>query len=179
MDDKQRNMGSSREIDENNAWDKLSMWETIVDRRIQDWLGDGDMSGHSGAGQPLNLERFEGVPDDERMAQKIMKDHDVVPPWLSKGYALRDKYEKLMRRLQQYVRDYQRRKQAALVSGSYVKEREADDRWQAAIKGLRRDIASYNRELLDYNLMTPPQIGQMVPLDADEVIRKARQSAGV
>ncbi len=179
MDDKQRNMGSSREIEENNAWDKLSMWETIIDQRIQDWLGDGDMSGHPRAGQPLSLDALEGVPEDERITRKIMKDNDVVPPWLSKGYALRDKHAKIMKRLNQYVRDYQRRKQAALVSGSYVKEREADERWQAAINGLRRDIDKYNRELLDYNLMTPPQIGQMVPLDADEVIRKARQSAGV
>jgi hypothetical protein len=179
MDDKQRNMGSSREIEENNAWDKLSMWETVVDQRIQDWLGDGDMSGHPRAGQPLNLDALEGVPEDERMAYKIMKDNDVVPPWLAKGFALRDKHDKIKRRLRQYAADYARRKQAALVRGSYVKEREADERWQSAIAGVRRDIEKYNRELLDYNLMTPSQIGQMVPLDADAEIKKARRAAGV
>lgn len=178
-DEKRKRLWKSDQefVEENEAWDRMRMWETLVDERIRKWLGDGNMSAHPLAGQKLDLDKPGGVPEDERLAYKIMADNDVAPAWLSLGYALREKHAKILKRLYHYARDYQRRKHQALVRGSYVKEREADERWQAAAASIRDDIAKYNSELLEYNLMVPPRIGQMVPLDADDLIDEALRAA--
>jgi hypothetical protein len=61
--------------------------------------------------------------------------------------------------------------------GSFLRDRHADDRWQEALKRIRDEIAKYNAELLDYNLQVPPQVGQMVPLNATELIQRVLERA--
>lgn len=164
-------------IEENNAWDRLSKWETIVDERISAWIGDGNMADHPLAGQRLDLHDDEHVPEDARIAHKLMRDNDVVPAWMALAFTLKDKHAKILKRADNYARDYVKRRQDALVAGSYVRDKHARDRWQEALKRLRRDVGAYNSELLNYNLSVPPQIGQMVPMDAEALISDALQRA--
>jgi len=170
-------MNDKRQLEENRAWNRLSKWETWIDEKVRQIIGDGDMSGHSGAGQPLQLDRQEFIPEDERIAYKMMQDNDVVPPWLSLAFTLRDKHRKILRRLHQYARDYAQRKQDAIRAGSFMRLQHAEDRWQAAVARLNRDVGLYNRELLNYNLMVPEQIGQMVPINIKEELDFALQQA--
>ncbi len=162
-----------RKIEENNSWNQLSKWDSIVDERIREMIGDGNMSWHPKAGQPLEFEDESNVPEELRLAHKIMKDNDAVPPWMSLGFTLRDKYEKITKRLKQYARDYVARRTMAINKGSFILHREADERWQKATRQLRIDIANYNSELLNYNLKVPKGIDQMIPLDADMMIDSA------
>lgn len=164
-------------LEENNSWNVLRKWETLVDERIRALIGDGDMSGHPGAGRPLLLASDEHIPEDQRLVYKIMKDNDAVPAWVSLGFALRDRHDKIHRRLEQYAQDYLRRKQEAMQLGSFIRDRHADDRWQEALKRIREEISRYNGELLDYNLQVPPQIGQMVPLNPAELTQNALERA--
>lgn len=167
---------SGREIEENNAWDHLSKWDTLVEERIRKLIGDGDMSWHPKAGQRLEFDD-ERVPEDQRLANKIMKDNDAVPPWMALGFTLRDKLTKITRKAKQYAHDYVRRREDAIQRGSFLYHQKADERWKRAVQSLQRDIAAYNAELLNYNLQVPPGIEQMVPLNPDELIDKALQSA--
>lgn len=165
-------------LEENNSWDRLSKWETIVDEKIRAWIGDGNMADHPLAGQRLNFDdESENTPEELRLAHKIMRDNDVVPPWMALAFTLRDKHAKILKRAQKYAQDYVKRRQDALMAGSYVRDKHARDRWHDAIKRLRRDVGAYNSELLNYNLMVPRQIGQMVPLDAEALIAEALSRA--
>src|SRR5690606_18749278 len=92
-----------RKIEENNSWDHLSKWEAIVDERIRKLIGDGNMSWHPKAGQPLVFENDDHVPEDQRLANKIMKDNDAIPPWMALGFTLRDKHSKITKRIKQYA----------------------------------------------------------------------------
>lgn len=166
-----------RNIEENHAWNRLSMWQTIVDERIRKVIGDGDMSWHPSAGQPLQLESDEHVPQDQRLAHKIMKDQDTVPAWMSLAFTLRDKHEKIIRRAIQYARDYVQRRHDAVLVGSFIRDRHAHDRWLEACRRLRQDVVLYNGELLDYNLQVPSAIGQMIPLNPEELITGALNQA--
>ena len=166
-----------RQIEENNAWDHLSKWDTLVEERIRKLIGDGDMSWHPKAGQPLEFEDEENIPEDLRLTYKIMKDNEAVPPWMSLGFTLRDKHDKILKRVKQYARDYVLRRNKALQMGSFILHREADERWKKAIRQLKVDIANYNAELLNYNLQVPPSIGQMIPLDADALIAKTLEAS--
>ena len=162
-----------RKIEENNSWNQLSKWDELVEERIRKIIGDGDMSWHPKAGQPFEFEDESHIPEELRLAHKIMKDNEAVPPWMSLGFTLRDKYEKITKRLKQYARDYVARRTMAINKGSFILHREADERWHKATRQLRVDIASYNSELLNYNLKIPKGIDQMIPLDADVMIDAA------
>lgn len=165
-----------RKIEENNAWDHLSKWDTLVDERIREIIGDGDMSWHPKAGQPLEFDD-ENIPEDFKLAYKIMKDNDAVPAWMALGYTLRDKHEKIHKRIKQYARDYVLRRQRSIEAGSFIMHREADERWQEATRHLRLDIGKYNSELLNYNLQVPPGVGQMIPIDAEQLIESTLEQA--
>lgn len=58
----------------------LTGFEKIVEERIQQSMRKGDFDGLQGAGKPLELEAFSNVPEDLRMAYKILKNADCVPP---------------------------------------------------------------------------------------------------
>lgn len=163
---------TNRQLEENNAWDNLSKWETLVEERIRAVIGDGDMSWHPGAGQPLQFDD-DHMPEDHRIAYKIMKDNNAVPVWMDLGARLRDKQEKLIRRIYQYARDYVRRKQDAIAKGSFVLDQHAEDRWHDALKSWYHDVKRYNQELLDFNLQVPSQIGQRAMMDGDVEVEKA------
>ncbi|MEM9954674.1 MAG: DUF1992 domain-containing protein [Chloroflexota bacterium] len=165
-----------RKIEENNAWDHLSKWDTIVDERIRKVIGDGDMSWHPKAGQPFEFED-ETVPEEFRLAYKIMKDNDAIPPWMALGYTLRDKHKKIHKRIKQYARDYVARQQKAIEMGSFILHREADERWNKAVRQWKMDVGKYNSELLNYNLEVPESVGQMIPIDPQALVDKALAQA--
>lgn len=164
---------ADRELEENNAWDRLGKWQTVVDEKIRDLIGDGDMSWHPGAGKPLDLSEDHHIPEEMRMAYKIMRDNDAVPPWISQGYALRERHDKIVEKLRLYAQAHVKRSHEARLAGSFVRQKQADDRWKSAVERLQPDVLRYNRELMDYNLTVPPTVGQMVPFN----LPKAAQSA--
>ena len=166
-----------RKAEDNNSQDRLNKWQALVDERVRKIIGDGNMSWHPGAGQPLQLGSDEHVPEDQRLSYKLMKDNEAVPAWMSLAFALKDKQEKIIRRAAQYARDFVHRRHEALLAASYVREKQVSDRWTEACRRLREDVAKYNGELLDYNLQVPSGIGQMIPLNPDELIAGALKRA--
>ncbi len=58
----------------------LAGFEKIVEERIQQAMKKGVFDGLPGAGKPLELEDFSAVPEDLRLAYKILKNADCVPP---------------------------------------------------------------------------------------------------
>jgi hypothetical protein len=58
----------------------LTGFEKIVEERIQQSMQKGEFDSLPGAGKPLALEDFSNVPEDLRMAYKILKNADCVPP---------------------------------------------------------------------------------------------------
>lgn len=164
---------------ETNDRERMQKWQNLIDQRIRDIIGDGDVSHLTGAGHPLNLKLNddEFTPTELRLAYKVMRDNDVVPTWMSLRYVLDDKVHKIRQRLNAYVRAYRQRQQEATQKASALLERQADQRWQSALTKIEDDIQAYNRELLDYNLTVPPQVGQRAPLNFDEEVRKALRDA--
>lgn len=58
----------------------LSALALIAERRIQEAAERGELDNLPGMGQPLVLEDLSGVPEDARMAYKILKNANCLPP---------------------------------------------------------------------------------------------------
>jgi len=54
----------------------------IVEQRIREAQEKGDFDNLPGRGRPLSLEDDRGVPEDLRLAYKILKNADCLPPEL-------------------------------------------------------------------------------------------------
>jgi hypothetical protein len=171
------NNDNNQNVDDNNSRNRMNKWQDLIDERIRKVIGNGDMSWHPGAGQPLQLDDDSLVPEDERLSHKVMKDNDAVPAWMSLGFVLRDKQEKIVRRVAQFARDYVKRSRDAVNAASFVREQEIRKRWLEACQRLRQEVKDYNSELLNYNLQIPPSINQMIPLNAEELIEKSLKNA--
>lgn len=57
-------------------------FEKIAERRIQEALDRGDFKDLPGRGKPIAYEDDSGIPEDLRMAYKILKNADCLPPEL-------------------------------------------------------------------------------------------------
>lgn len=55
-------------------------FDKIAERRIRDALERGDFKDLPGRGRPLQLEDDSRVPEDLRLAYKILKNADCLPP---------------------------------------------------------------------------------------------------
>lgn len=59
----------------------MDILSTIAERKIREAMARGELDNLSGAGQPLAMdEDLSGVPEEVRMAYKILKNAGFVPP---------------------------------------------------------------------------------------------------
>ena len=54
----------------------------IAERKIQEALRNGEFDDLPGKGEPLRLEDESGIPEELRLAYKILKNADCLPPEL-------------------------------------------------------------------------------------------------
>ena len=69
----------------------------IVEQRIRNAQRDGKFDQLPGEGRPLQLEDDSGVPEDLRLAYKIMKNADYLPPELAEKKEIRQMEDMLAR----------------------------------------------------------------------------------
>ena len=70
---------------------------TIVEQRIRNAQRDGKFDQLPGEGRPLQLEDDSGVPEDLRLAYKILKNADYLPPELAEKKEIRQMEDMLAR----------------------------------------------------------------------------------
>ncbi len=58
----------------------MTAFEKIVERKIQEAQKEGAFDDLPGSGHPVNLEDDSNVPEDLRLAYKILKNADCLPP---------------------------------------------------------------------------------------------------
>lgn len=145
-------------------------WQSEIERAIQDMLEEAQQQGFSGQGKPLRLDDDQYVPDDQRMAYKIMKDNDIPPEWITQGKALERKREKFFDALYQAVRIYQDDLQHAVDANARDK---AKARWARKRASLAEQCANYNDEVLSYNLKVPDGIPHRRTLNFERELEKA------
>ncbi len=84
----------------------MDILSTIAERKIREAMARGEFANLSGAGQPLAMdEDLSGVPEEVRMAYKILKNAGFVPPEVE----LRKEIVSLREMLGQLEDDEQRR----------------------------------------------------------------------
>ncbi len=104
----------------------------VIDEIIRQAMERGEFDQLPGQGAPLKLDDEQHVPEELRLAHRIMKDNDIVPDWIMSGRELEAEYTRL---------------RSALKTASPAQK-----------AALRDQITTFNRRVLTHNLKLPPGI---------------------
>ncbi|MEP7291875.1 MAG: DUF1992 domain-containing protein [Chloroflexota bacterium] len=122
----------------------------MIDEQIQDAMRKGHFADLPGAGKPLRLDNDAHVPEQMRMANKLMRDNDLVPEWMAQGKELDAEREKLSADLRRTVQR------------------------GASVEALREAAKKHNSRILSYNLKVPQGVVHKRHFDLDQELQKLR-----
>lgn len=154
----------------------MKNWQILIDQKIRESIGDGDVSHLPGAGKPLNLDDDPYTPSDQRSAFKIMKENNVVPDWMMVGKALEQAEEKLHKQIESRATHYQRHLADGRRKDSILEETKIENSWNTYIEEFTDRVERLNKEILLYNLSVPRNIPHKQILVCDNLIATALQS---
>lgn len=121
-------------------------FENPIDKAIREAREKGAFESLSGKGKPLQWGEDALVPDDQRMANQVLKNAGFVPDWIQESQEIEQEYEDARADLRR-----------ALAARS--QDRLDEPGWMAAQLHYRERISALNRRIQRYNLKTPsPQL---------------------
>lgn len=152
--------------------EELDKWRNLVDKQIAEMFEKTDPTTLPGVGKRLNLGDDSMIPSDQRMAMKIMKDHDVLPDWLMRHRDLDREQKQLQERLEKAARLYRGMVADARRTQNMQLEQQAETIWRRSQIAIREAYATYNKRVLSYNLQVPAGIKHRSFLDFDRDLVK-------
>ncbi len=138
---------------------ELDNWEGVIDKMLGEAVQHQEWRNAKGKGRRLNLDAPAGVPADQVMGNKIMRDNDVAPAWIEDRKALLHRIGQWRRQLRVQVQS----RGAAALHGQRQQTR------------LRQEIAELNRAIQDLNIAVPVLRLELVQLDLAAEMRRAQE----
>jgi hypothetical protein len=128
----------------------MDRWQRKIDDPLQKIAEES--ASLPGAGKPLNLHRDPYTPDEMQMANKLLKDNDLAPAWITEGRELDTLREKVVAKIHK-----------AVHNGGMT------DR-------LRDEVTGFNKRVLTYNLKAPAGITHKMPIHLERELQRAQST---
>jgi DnaJ family protein C protein 28 len=178
MDDKQKKPegnnadGEALTEADRQAEHKLRMrfeFNDLIEDLIQEGRERGVFDNLRGKGQPLNLQS--GLyENDRKLANELMKEHDVLPLWLARRNTVNLVIEELRDSI---GRHWQRHEQAYRLTQDDTRHKALNLSWGAQCRAWEGEIKTINKQIEDYNLRRPGQGMEMFKLRLDDELKRA------
>jgi DnaJ homolog subfamily C member 28 len=117
-------------------------FENPIDKIIRDARERGDFDNLPGKGKPLQWEDESQVPEQERMARRLLRNNNFTLDWIELSRELDAAYQGLREGLEQA----RRRKEAGELDAAG---------WFAVLDDFRDKVRELNRRVIHYNLRVP------------------------
>lgn len=125
-------------------------WESLSDELAKQLIGDGRTAHLPNAGKRLNLNDDPYTPEELRLANRLLKDNDLVPSWIAEGKELEEQRQRLLGRVR------------AALAGGGVSE------------SLNKEVVAFNKRVLSYNLKAPQGVAHRRMIDLALEARRLR-----
>ena len=132
-------------------------WRNLVEQRIQDGIERGLFDNLKGAGKPLKLDDDAFVPEDMRMAFRLLRTNGLAPLWVELNKEIRDDLARL-ERFRAHVHD--RRNQTNHIQLEHLRQDYAGR------------ISEINGKILNYNILAPSSRVHFATLILDDELAK-------
>ena len=129
-------------------------FESPLDKIIREAREQGAFDHLPGTGEPLRWEDESMVPEDQRMAHRLLKNNHFTLDWIALGQELDAAYEAARNRLN------------AVRAGTNGGQTDYFE-WQAAVKTFRGTVHALNIRVIGYNLRTPHEQFHKRPYSAE------------
>jgi hypothetical protein len=167
-DERQVYSGSTQHKQRRELHVPLSVFESVVEKQIQEAQERGEFDNLRGSGEPIALEhnRYAG---DMELAYKMLKDNDFTLPWIADRNevteaiaVLRGKMAYQFKLIEPEVRALARVGQTAV----------ARQRWQALLDAWEPEIERVNTQIDTVNLLVPVRNLDILQLTLDAELRR-------
>jgi hypothetical protein len=136
----------------------MSLWDQIIRQMMDKAEKDGAFNETDFHGKPLDLSENPFVPEERRMAYKIMKDNEVVPEWIGDNKEIRSAVDAARRELERAYARFQDtlRRLSMRIDVDAIYARDAAYRnWDTDRERFRKEGARINKLIETYNLRVP------------------------
>jgi DnaJ homolog subfamily C member 28 len=130
----------------------------IADDRIEKAMERGEFNNLRGMGKPLQLEHDRMVPDEYRLAYRIMRDNNVEPEWIRLSKEVEERIESVRAKLRHVAQQYHavQKKYGGKEGLEAVTARlAAMDSRDFALAEFRDEVVSLNKQIATLNLIVP------------------------
>jgi serine/threonine-protein kinase RIO1 len=153
----------------------LTVFESVVEKQIQEAFERGDFDNLQGQGEPIRVEKNVYAGDKE-LAYKLLKDNNFTLPWIADRVEVTEAIEVFRGRMA-----YQYRLIApevrAMVRADQVAV--ASQRWSALISEWEAELASLNSRIGDVNLLVPVRNLEILLLTLGSELKRLGTSSNV
>jgi hypothetical protein len=133
----------------------------IADRKIQEAIEEGLFDDLPGKGQPLDLDDDPATPAHLRLANRILKNANVLPDWVQIDVDIRKTREECKAVFDRVGREYERRRTGH--SGRQFSE------WHSRSRAAYvRAMKAVNTDILKLNMAAPRTAGVQIPFRIEE-----------
>jgi DnaJ homolog subfamily C member 28 len=140
-------------------------FEQPIDKIIREAREKGAFQDLPGKGQPLRWQDDALVPDDQRMAHKLLRDNGFTLDWIAFGQEIEAQHAALVGRLES--------QRAARASGGLD-----EAGWQQARADFTAAVRALNRRIIEYNVRVPNEAFSRPPYPTDPDAGSAQAGGG-
>jgi len=138
----------------------MDEFEQPIDKIIRQAREQGDFDNLPGKGKPIRWEEDSLVPDDQRLANQILKNNDFTLDWIELVKGLDGEFEKARHALEH-------------ARSERNKGRLSDAAWQDFVSQHIEKVRDLNRRLIGYNMRVPHAQFQRNPYPIDQDVKDA------
>ncbi len=151
-------------------------WRSLVDQLLENAQNEGAFDRLPGTGKPLQFEDESHIPEELRMAHRLLKEHDLVPEWIMMAKDIDVMQERLIKTMRRGLRAYQGVLGDADRANDNDRRQKAQLTWRRTQQSYAELGAKLNREILRYNLKVPPGFPQRALFDVERELQKLQDS---
>jgi hypothetical protein len=141
-------------------------WMRIVgERKIKEAMDEGAFDDNPLKGQPLNYDEDAGLPPEQRVVKKILKNAGALPQWMQLEIDIRREQEAIIKQKERALKLLDK---APLESRERVKVRLRAE--------LKESMSAINTMVLQYNMICPsgyarPFRSYSIPKEMEQLFR--------
>ena len=147
----------------------LDEWADLVSNRIEEAMRRGDFDNLAGHGKPMPVDNDPFVPEEQKMAFRLLKNNDMVPSWIADRKEILRSVESWRVEFKRIVGEAHTAWIAASTDARRVQIRE---RWDGWITRWEDEIKEINRRINTINLQQPITHLEIFKLRLDDELRK-------
>lgn len=140
-----------------------------IEEAIQKAMEEGAFDNLRGAGKPLPTYNNPFEDPTMRMANRIMKENDILPEWIEERKSIQAALEEIRGKLARAWQEYQNQRRNPLLPFKT---------WEQVATPWHERLVALNRRIFDFNLKAPTLSVQLAQVDIDGEIKKAQQTGG-